>query len=98
MTETGSLRTYLGTAPGVGKTFRMLAEGQGRAANGERVVIGWVDTHGRAETNRQTEGLEVLEPRMVEYRGSVFPDFDPAAAIASRAASISFFVRAARMT
>lgn len=85
MAETGSLRTYLGTAPGVGKTFRMLAEGRSRAANGERVVIGWLETHGRAETRRQAEGLAVIEPRTVAYRGSVFPDFDPAAAIASGA-------------
>jgi len=83
--ESGSLRTYLGTAPGVGKTFRMLAEGQRRAANGERVKIGWLETHGRAETSRQAEGLEVIEPRTVAYRGSAFPEFDPAAAIASGA-------------
>ncbi|HEX6523541.1 MAG TPA: universal stress protein [Streptosporangiaceae bacterium] len=85
MTETGSLRTYLGTAPGVGKTFRMLAEGHSRAGNGERVVIGWLETHGRAETSRLVEGLEVIEPRAVAYRGSAFPDFDPAAVIASGA-------------
>jgi two-component system sensor histidine kinase KdpD len=83
--ETGSLRTYLGTAPGVGKTFRMLAEGRSRAAHGERVVIGWLEAHGRAETSRQAEGLEVIEPRAVAYRGSAFPEFDPAAAIASGA-------------
>lgn len=85
MVETGSLRTYLGTAPGVGKSFRMLAEGQSRAANGERVVIGWLETHSRAEISRLAEGLEVIEPRQVDYRGSVFPEFDPAAAIASGA-------------
>ena len=43
----GRLRTYLGTAPGVGKTFAMVAEGQRRAGNGERVVVGWVEWHGR---------------------------------------------------
>jgi two-component system sensor histidine kinase KdpD len=85
VTETGSLRTYLGTAPGVGKTFRMLAEGRSRAADGEQVVIGWLETHGRAETSRQAEGLEVIESRGVAYRGSVFSEFDPAAAIASGA-------------
>ena len=85
MAETGSLRTYLGNAPGSGKTFRMLAEGRSRAANGERVVIGWLETHGRVETDRLAQGLVVIEPRMVAYRGSAFPDFDPAAAIASGA-------------
>ena len=83
--ELGSLRTYLGTAPGVGKTYRMLAEGRDRAASGERVVIGWLETHGRAQTDRQAEGLEVIEPQLLEYRGSRFPEFDPAAAIASGA-------------
>jgi two-component system sensor histidine kinase KdpD len=67
--ETGSLRTCLGTAPGVGKTFRMLAEGRSRAANGERVVIGWLETRGRAGTSRQAVGLEVIQPRTVAYRG-----------------------------
>jgi two-component system, OmpR family, sensor histidine kinase KdpD len=81
----GSLRTYLGTAPGVGKTFRMLAEGHSRAAGGERVVVGWLETHGRAETSRLAEGLEVIGPRTVAYRGSDYPEFDPAAAIASGA-------------
>jgi two-component system, OmpR family, sensor histidine kinase KdpD len=83
--ETGALRTYLGIAPGVGKTFRMLAEGRSRAANGERVAVGWLETHGRAETGRLAAGLEVIEPRMVAYRGTAFPEFDPAAAIASGA-------------
>jgi two-component system, OmpR family, sensor histidine kinase KdpD len=63
----------------------MLAEGRSRAANGERAVIGWLETHGRAETGRLAGGLEVIEPRMVAYRGSVFAEFDPAAAIASGA-------------
>lgn len=85
MAETGSLRTYLGTAPGVGKTFAMLAEGRRRAENGERVVVGWIERHGRPETGRQLSGLEVIAPRTVTYRGREFDDFDPAAAIASGA-------------
>ena len=59
----GSLRTYLGTAPGVGKTFAMLAEGRRRAGNGERVVVGWIESHDRPETSRQLGGLEVIAPR-----------------------------------
>jgi len=81
----GSLRTYLGIAPGVGKTFAMLAEGRRRAEDGERVVVGWIESHGRLETSRQLGGLEVIAPRMVDYRGAEFADFDAAAAIASRA-------------
>jgi two-component system sensor histidine kinase KdpD len=81
----GSLRTFLGTAPGVGKTYAMLAEGRRRAAHGERVVVGWIDWHGRARTRRQLGDLEVIAPRTVEYRGTVFTDFDAPAAIASHA-------------
>ena len=81
----GSLRTYLGSAPGVGKTFAMLAEGRRRAGNGERVVVGWIESHGRPETSRQLGGLEVIAPRTVAYRGAVFADFDAQAAIASGA-------------
>jgi two-component system, OmpR family, sensor histidine kinase KdpD len=81
----GRLRTYLGTAPGVGKTFAMLAEGRRRAGNGERVVAGWIEWHGRPEMRRQLGGLEVITPRTVAYRGTVFTDFDAPAAIASGA-------------
>ena len=81
----GSLLTYLGTAPGVGKTFAMLAEGRRRAQDGERVVVGWLESHARPETSRQAGGLEVLAARTVTYRGTVFADFDAHAAIASGA-------------
>jgi two-component system sensor histidine kinase KdpD len=81
----GSLRTFLGTAPGVGKTFAMLAEGRRRAGHGERVVAGWIEWHGRPETRSQLGGLEVIAPRRVAYRGTVFTDFDAGAAIASGA-------------
>jgi two-component system, OmpR family, sensor histidine kinase KdpD len=81
----GSLRTYLGSAPGVGKTFAMLAEGRRRAGNGEQVVVGWIESHGRPETSRQLGGLEVIAPGTVAYRGAVFADFDAPAAIASGA-------------
>jgi two-component system, OmpR family, sensor histidine kinase KdpD len=81
----GSLRTYLGSAPGVGKTFAMLAEGRRRAEDGEHVVVGWIESHGRPQTSSQLGGLEVIAPRMVAYRGAVFADFDVSAAIASGA-------------
>jgi K+-sensing histidine kinase KdpD len=79
----GSLRTYLGIAPGVGKTVAMLAEGRRRAENGERVVVGWIEAQGRSQASRQLSGLEVIAPRSVAYRGTVFADFDAPAAIAS---------------
>ena len=85
MAGTGSLRTYLGTAPGVGKTFAMLTEGRRRALAGDTVVIGWLEPQDRAATSRLADGLAVLAPQSIGYRGAVFPDFDPAAAIASGA-------------
>src|SRR5262249_61313794 len=81
----GSLRTFVGTAPGVGKTFAMLAEGRRRADDGERVVAGWIEWHGRPETRHQLSGLEGIAPRRVAYRGTVFADFDASAAIAAGA-------------
>ena len=55
----GRLVTYLGTAPGVGKTFRMLTDGRARAQAGEDVVIGWMERHGRAAIHEQARPLEV---------------------------------------
>jgi len=81
----GSLRTYLGTAPGAGKTFAMLSEGQRRARDGEKVVIGWLEPQDRAGTSWLADGLELLPPRNVDYRDAVFAEFDPAVAIASGA-------------
>jgi len=85
MRLTGSLRTYLGIAPGVGKTYAMLSEGRRRADAGERVVVGWVERHGRAETRAQLGDLEVVAPRTVSYRGSTLLDLDVQAVIASGA-------------
>jgi two-component system sensor histidine kinase KdpD len=81
----GTLRTYLGTAPGVGKTYAMLAEGRRRAEAGERVVIGWVERHGRSETRAQRGDLELVPARTVEYRGSTFRDLDVEAVLATGA-------------
>ena len=69
----------------MGKIYAMLAEGRRRAGNGERVVVGWIDWHGRARTRKLLGALKVIAPRRVEYRGTVFTDFDPPAAIASGA-------------
>ena len=85
MAGTGSLRTYLGTAPGVGKTFAMLAEGRRRAQAGQTVAIGWLEPQDRAATSRQADGLQMLAPRTITYRGADFADFAAPAAIASGA-------------
>jgi two-component system sensor histidine kinase KdpD len=81
----GLLRTYLGIAPGVGKTYAMLAEGHRRQEAGERVVVGWVERHGRAETRAQLGHLEVVPPRTISYRGGTFLDLDVQAVTASGA-------------
>ena len=76
MTRRGSLRVYLGAAPGVGKTYAMLDEGQRRAERGTDVVVAYVETHGRPHTAEQLEGLEVLPRRTITYRGSEFTELD----------------------
>ena len=73
---------YVGMAAGVGKTYTMLEEGQDRRRDGEDVVIGWLETHGRAETAAMAEGLEVVPPLEVEHRGVPLRDMDVDAVIA----------------
>ena len=70
MTKRGQLRVYLGCAPGVGKTYAMLDEGHRRAVRGTDVVVGYVETHGRPNTARMLDGLEVI-PRRGEVGGDV---------------------------
>jgi two-component system, OmpR family, sensor histidine kinase KdpD len=72
----GRLMTFLGTAPGVGKTYAMLTEGQRRADAGQRVVVGWIEPHDRPETAAQLGALDVIEPGHVSYRGHEFPELD----------------------
>ena len=78
----GQLRVYLGAAPGVGKTFRMLGEGQRRKARGADVVIALLETHGRLQTAAAAEGLEVVPRRSVDYRGGSFGEMDVEAVVA----------------
>jgi hypothetical protein len=78
------LRVYLGAAPGVGKTFAMLGEGRRRRERGTDVVVGIVQTYGRPKTIEMLEGLEVLPPRPVIYRGAQFGEMDTEALIARR--------------
>src|SRR4051794_15134096 len=74
--DRGSLRIYLGAAPGVGKTFAMLGEAHRRASRGTDVVIGLIETHGRRRTAEQLEGLEVLPRRQVTHRGVTLSELD----------------------
>jgi len=78
----GRLKVFLGYAPGVGKTFSMLAEAHRRVSRGEELVIGFVETHGRAETGELVEGLEQVPLKRLEYRGKQFEELDTAAVVA----------------
>src|SRR6478736_8733782 len=64
--ERGRLKVYLGSAAGVGKTYAMLREGHRLKQQGVDVAIGFVETHGRAETAEQIGDLEVIPPRTIE--------------------------------
>ena len=80
----GKLKVFFGAAAGVGKTYAMLAAAREQRAQGVDVVVGLVETHGRAETEALLAGLELLPPRLVPYRGAMLPEFDLDAALARR--------------
>ena len=77
----GRLKVFLGAAPGVGKTYAMLLGARRVKDEGVDVVVGLVETHGRAETGALLEGLEVLPRRIVDYRGRAIAEFDIDAAL-----------------
>ncbi len=83
---TGRLIVYLGSAPGVGKTYAALGEAQRRLARGTDVVVGFVETHDREQTAAQLEGLEVVPRTMVDYRGATFTEMDVDAVLARKPA------------
>ncbi|MGW1211581.1 ATP-binding protein [Streptomyces sp. NPDC002499] len=80
----GRLKVYLGAAPGVGKTYRMLDEGRRRAARGADVVVGFAECHGRPRTEAMLAGLEVVPRARCAYRGGEFEEMDLAAVLARR--------------
>ena len=80
--ERGSLRVYLGPAPGAGKTYRMLDEGWRRKSRGTDVVIGFVETHGRTQTAAQIRDLEIVALARREHRGAQFDEMDLDAVLA----------------
>lgn len=82
--QRGRLKVYLGFAPGVGKTYEMLQEGQRLQRQGVDVVVGVVETHGRADTAAQVRGLEHVPRRRVEYRGVVLEEMDTDAVLARK--------------
>src|SRR5579884_1619691 len=84
----GTLRIYLGAAPGVGKTFAMLNEGCRRRERGTDVVVGFIETHGRLHTAEQIRDLEVIPRRSIDYRGSTLEEMDLDAVLARRPALV----------
>ena len=82
--DRGHLKVFIGMAPGVGKTYRMLQEGAAEAENGRDVVVGYLESHGRAETVAQAEGLEIVPRRSVVYRGTPLQEMDLPAVLARK--------------
>jgi two-component system sensor histidine kinase KdpD len=80
----GTLRVYLGMAPGVGKTYAMLDEGQRRRTRGTDVAIGVVETYNRPKTIALLEGLDVVPRRTLTYRGTTFDEMDLDAVLARK--------------
>jgi two-component system sensor histidine kinase KdpD len=72
----GRLKVFLGYAAGVGKTYQMLVEARALKARGVDVVIGYFEPHGRQDTIAQTDGLETVPRRLIEYRGTTFEEMD----------------------
>ena len=79
--QKGKLKIFIGYAPGVGKSFTMLNEGNRRQQRGEDLVLGYVELHGRQETEKQIGGLEVVPRKKIEYGGKTLEEMDTAAII-----------------
>src|ERR1700682_4758742 len=80
----GLLKVYLGAAPGVGKTFAMLNEGWRRHERGTDVVVGYVETHSRPNTEAQLRDLEVIPRKTMAYRDQQFEEMDVDAILARK--------------
>ena len=80
----GRLKVFLGAAPGVGKTYAMLQTAQARRREGIDVVVGIVETHGRAETQALLEGLDTIPRASTAYRGRMVDEMDLDAILARR--------------
>ena len=72
----GRLKIYLGYGAGVGKTYQMLQEGHRLMGEGIAVVVGLIETHGRVDTAKLIDGLEVIPRRSQEYRGHILEEMD----------------------
>ena len=77
----GKLKIYIGMAPGVGKTYKMLQDAKEMISQGKKVLLGVIDTHGRAETAMLMAGLPQLPAKLIEHKDKYLPEFDLEAAI-----------------
>jgi len=84
----GKLRIFFGATAGVGKTFAMLGAARGARGAGADVVIGYIEPHGRVETEQLMEGLDSVPPLPIRYSGIVRNEFDLDAALARRPAIV----------
>lgn len=80
----GKLKVFIGAAPGVGKTYEMLVQARSRTKDGDDLVVGVVETHGRKETEALLEGLEVVPRQRIEYKGQWFEEMDLDAILARK--------------
>src|ERR1700748_3139114 len=82
--QAGRLKIFVGAAPGVGKTYEMLQSAHARLKAGTDVVVGFVETHGRAETEALLRGLEVIPRKRIEYKDQILEEMDIDAVIVRR--------------
>src|SRR5206468_11592161 len=74
--QVGRLKIFVGAAPGVGKTYEMLQSAHAKLKAGVDVVVGIVETHGRAETEALLRGLEIIPRKRIDYRGQFVEEMD----------------------
>ncbi|MBI3589958.1 MAG: hypothetical protein HY094_01100 [Candidatus Melainabacteria bacterium] len=84
----GKLKIYIGMAPGVGKTYKMLQDGIELYKQGTNILMGVIDTHGRVETAKLVEELPALPSKLIEHKGKFIPEFDLEAAILAKPETI----------
>lgn len=80
----GRLKIYIGMAPGVGKTYKMLQDARELHSQGKNVLLGVIDTHGRIETAKLMEAMPLLAPKLIEHKGKFLPEFDLEGAILAK--------------
>src|ERR1700735_2309606 len=83
-TKRGKIKVFLGMAAGVGKTYAMLRAAQRALREGVNVIVGFVETHGRKETEALVAGLPIIPRKKVEYRGVTIEEMDLDALLAQR--------------